>query len=112
LRRGRVLSGGEPRAGEENDEEECAPGSHARIGGEYRAECALRSMPGPRLLLCSVLIVSAAAAPVSAQTPALGEVVSRAQALLERGDRSGARRTLRAALRSFPAHPVLQNFLG
>ncbi|PYQ41389.1 MAG: hypothetical protein DMF77_15855 [Acidobacteria bacterium] len=69
-------------------------------------------MPAPRLLLCSVLIVSAAAAPVSAQTPALGEVVSRAQALLERGDRSGARRTLRAALRSFPAHPVLQNFLG
>ena len=63
-----------------------------------------------RLLLCAALMVAAASVP--AQTPALGEALSRAQALLEQGDRAGARRALLAALRSHPGHPVLQNFLG
>jgi tetratricopeptide (TPR) repeat protein len=63
-----------------------------------------------RLLLCTALMLAAASAP--AQTPALGEALSRAQALLEQGDRAGARRALLAALRSHPGHPVLQNFLG
>lgn len=67
-----------------------------------------------RLLGWSVLIVSAAAAPApaSSPTPAPAEALARAQALLERGDRAGARLALAPALRSFPAHPVLQNFLG
>jgi tetratricopeptide (TPR) repeat protein len=69
-------------------------------------------MPARRVLISSVLIVSAAAAPALAQAPALGEVLSQAQAMLESDDRVGARRTLEAALRASPAHPVLQNFLG
>jgi tetratricopeptide (TPR) repeat protein len=69
-------------------------------------------MPARHVLLCSVLIVSGAAVPASAQAPAVGEALSSAQAMLERGDRAGARGTLVSALRAFPAHPVLQNFLG
>jgi tetratricopeptide (TPR) repeat protein len=67
-------------------------------------------MPCRRLLLCAVLMLAGASAP--AGTPALDETLARAQALLERGDRSGARVVLTTALRSFPSHPLLQNFLG
>ena len=69
-------------------------------------------MPALGVLLGSALVVSVAAAPVPAPAPALGESLSRAQAMLESGDRAGARGALVAALRSFPNHPVLQNFLG
>lgn len=69
-------------------------------------------MSARRLLLCSVITVSAAAASTFAESPALGQALSRAQTLLESGDRGGARGALEAALRSFPAHPVLLNFLG
>jgi tetratricopeptide (TPR) repeat protein len=112
LGRGGVLGESDRGGREEDDEEESARGTHARSGREYRAECALRPMPAGRVLLCSVLIVSAAAVRASPQAPAVGEALSGAQALLERGDRAGARGTLAAALRAFPAHPVLQNFLG
>src|SRR5258706_10318622 len=61
---------------------------------------------------CSALVVSMAAAPAPDLAPALTEPLSRAQAMLERGDRAGARGALVAALRTFPSHPVLQNFLG
>lgn len=50
--------------------------------------------------------------PALAEKPALDEALARAQGLLEIGDRSGARTALVNALRSFPSHPLLQNFLG
>jgi tetratricopeptide (TPR) repeat protein len=63
-----------------------------------------------RFLPCLVLLLSALSA--RAQTPVVEEALARAQALLEKGDRSGARSVLTAALRDFPTHPVVQNFLG
>lgn len=67
-------------------------------------------MSAGRFFLCSALVLSSAFAP--AQTPALEETLARAQALLERGERGGARAALTEALRSFPSHPLVQNFLG
>ena len=56
------------------------------------------------LLPCLVLLL--------ARPPALADLLSRAQAQLEQGDLSGARAELTRALRSFPAHPTIENFLG
>lgn len=67
-------------------------------------------MPARRLLLCSVLLSASASALAAA--PTLDQTLARAQSLLGQGDRAGARRELSAALRSFPSHPLLQNFLG
>jgi tetratricopeptide (TPR) repeat protein len=71
--------------------------------------------PGPMsrrpLFLCLVLSLPAVLVHAT-PTPTLDDALARAQALLERGDRGGARSELMRALRSFPSHPLLQNFLG
>ena len=67
-------------------------------------------MSARRLLLCSVLLVSRVS--VAAEAPGPPEALMRAQALLEQGDRGQARREVAVALRLFPSHPVLHNFLG
>ncbi len=66
-----------------------------------------------RALLFFVLFVTAArleAAPTAA--PSLADALARAHAQLEAGDRAAARKELTSALRSFPSHPVVHNFLG
>ncbi len=60
-----------------------------------------------RFLLCLVLSL-----PALVQAGALDDALSRVQALLERGERDAAREELTRALRDFPSHPLLQNFLG
>jgi tetratricopeptide (TPR) repeat protein len=67
-------------------------------------------MPVRRLLLSSVLL--ACGASLAADTPGPQPALMRAQALLAQGQRAEARQELAAALRAFPAHPVLHNFLG